>query len=297
MLSKTSFLKLLTTILICVMWQGSVWAQFRVCATGQHNNGFNQQASRQACESGDFDCVHIELTDAEYNALDFGQLRNTCDIIVYGFDTDDDLKCNPNPENFEDCEPGDTLWQKHIKPFLHAGGGVIFENPSEAADLMPGVEAVRIWPTNTDGCSVVFTELISGLTDGILDQMECINNFRQHCFANFHQKFVSWNQNLFPFMESEGVRALGGGGFEFDPDCDGGAVVALAGEFPGGGRILLMGPDNDFHASRFDLGPAGDGSFRRGFNQYQMMVNSLMWVAPVIPHPSAGGGQPGPGGP
>ena len=48
-------------------------------------------------------------------------------------------------------------------------------------------------------------------------------------------------------------------------------LSAYMGNTPGGGRIVLTGPDQDFHAWKF--GGVTD------LNQYNLLVNEILWAA------------------
>ncbi len=63
-----------------------------------------------------------------------------------------------------------------------------------------------------------------GLTAGIVDS-----------FVNNHIRFTAWEPALSPFLTKNGN------------------TVGLYGEFAGGGRIVLTGPDQDYHSDRGDI--------------------------------------------
>jgi hypothetical protein len=78
-----------------------------------------------------------------------------------------------------------------------------------------------------------------------------------------------------PFLEMTGRRGQRDGTVVDDPVLApwSGTVVGLYGEFSGGGRMVLSGPDNNFHGVR------NEGAFRRGRNQYKLLLNALRWVS------------------
>lgn len=172
------------------------------------------------------------LTTGVFNALTPAALRASYDALLVTWAGDAAL---------------DLDWTTRLLPYMALGGGVIFEDPNNLADLLPGVTADGAPP----GGAITVSAAVPGLTDGIADD-----------FVNDHIKFTAWDPALSPFL------------------ADSGATVGLYGEFPGGGRIVLTGPDQDFHGARGIGGVAG--------NQYNLLLNEVEWV-------THGGGAPGPG--
>jgi hypothetical protein len=253
----------------------------RIGKTGR-TDGFNAAAA--ACSSGDILCTVTNMTIAAFNAQTPAQLRDNFDVLLFAIKSNSFLG---------ESQGGDTsLWNTHLQPYLSLGGHVIFEDQGEAVQLIPGVEAVGVGNTaNTDWCLIVITPT-PGITDGILDEAECINNANRACFNNSHIWFKSWPSYLSPFMRTTGQRQISeleGGGSFADPACRGEPaagpggleVVGLYGEFPGGGRIILNGPDVDFHANRNDTFEGG--AFRRNRNMYNLLVNEIRWVTSGTP--------------
>ncbi len=74
-----------------------------------------------------------------------------------------------------------------------------------------------------------------------------------NAFVNNHIRFTSWGSEFSPFL------------------MIGSSFVGLYAEFSGGGRIVLTGPDQDFHAWKFGGGASA--------NQYILLVNELLWVS------------------
>ena len=143
-------------------------------------------------------------------------------------------------------------WNTRLLPYLNAGGGVIFEQPNDLSDLSPAVAGSPI----SGSSDVQVSANVPGLTDGISDS-----------FVNWHIVFTAWSSELQPFLKS------------------GSSVVGLYGEIgTKGGRIVLTGPDQDYHAVRGGGGAKG--------NQYQLLVNELRWVSSgvaasqAVPEPS-----------
>ena len=145
-----------------------------------------------------------------------------------------------------DSDPGLNLdWNMRIVPYLELGGGVIFEDPNNVGDLLAGVIAIQV----PDGGSSTVSATVPGLTDGIVDS-----------FVNNHIRFTDWDPALSPFLY------LTSDGPSF--------TTGLFGEIStetGCGRIVLTGPDQDFHGFRGAGDPAG--------NQYNLLLNEVTWVA------------------
>ncbi|MDQ6690123.1 MAG: HYR domain-containing protein [Gemmatimonadota bacterium] len=121
-------------------------------------------------------------------------------------------------------------WTTRLLPFMQLGGGIIWEDDSNIGDLSPAVVALP------GGYSSWALSPVPGLTDGISGR-----------FANSHIRFTSWISTLHPFITTPS------------------STEGLYGEF-GAGRIVLTGPDQDYHSTR-----ASD--------QYNFLVNEIRWVA------------------
>lgn len=129
-------------------------------------------------------------------------------------------------------------WTTGIKPFLDFGGGVIWEDPVNIGKLKPAINGQAL---DSGGPYTIMP--VAGITDGVTSS-----------FVNRHTRYLSWDPHFAPFIMS------------------GADVVGLYGQFENGGRMILTGPDNDYHAVRAAGGAAG--------NQYNMLVNEIQWVAP-----------------
>jgi hypothetical protein len=263
-------------VLVLTLSTVTVFAQpIRIGKTGIPNGQITELGGAAlACERGDLDCTLTVLTTEEFDSLSPEQLRQQYDVLLFGLRNDSAL-------GFEPDEGDTSLWNTHLEPFLNLGGGIVFEASKEAQDLMPGVEAIDLFnDVNTDRCLISVDPVPPAITQGILDEDACtdiVNN--PACFFNFHMVFSSWNANLFPFMQATGYRRINesqGGGVIFDDDCFPGFAVGLYGEFPGGGRIVLSGPDSDFHA--WPSGPIQGRPLTRLQNQYDLLINEILWV-------------------
>jgi hypothetical protein len=136
-------------------------------------------------------------------------------------------------------------WTDRLLPYLQLGGGVIYEDPNNVADL---TDVVGVGHTSNGGDIGTFavTAAVPGLTDGI-----------NSSFENNHIEFSSWPLAMAPFLSFS---------------SDGGTTnptVGLYGKF-GTGCIVLTGPDQDYHGLR------GGPGFEA--NQYNLVLNELRFV-------------------
>jgi hypothetical protein len=214
----------------------SVTAQadfIRVAGIG--NNGGNLGVDAILADGVVSGSIDRSLTTAQFNALTVTELRDQYDVLLVTWFSDENLNLD---------------WNTRLLPYMQLGGGIIWEDSLNIADLMPGVSAIRTCVS--DGSGVLDPNIIpvAGLTDGV------VNAFDPRC----HILFDSWGSGLSPFMVSVGY------------------TLGLYGEF-GAGRIVL-GLDNDFHA---------DTSDPEGINHYNLLANELTWVTGVsaVPLPAA----------
>jgi hypothetical protein len=236
---------LILFLVLSGVYGGAAWAQqcaIRIGVLGQHNNTANLKAAQAICASADFNCTYTELGNTTFNGMSVDALRADFDVLLFSF----------HPTNAINAD-----WATRLLPFLHLGGGIIYEQPGASPDLSPGVEVINFDVTittkgGTDGAEIVITDAVPGLTDGILDGNECINNQIKTCFANTHLGFSSWQAPLAPFLEMTGRRGKTDGTVVDDPLLApwSGTVVGLRGVFSGGGRAVVTGPDNNFHGAR-----------------------------------------------
>ena len=135
----------------------------------------------------------------------------------------------------------DADWTTRVLPYLNLGGGVIFEDGSSPniADLAPGIIG-----NGLGGGTHNVIAVVPGLTDGVTNS-----------FVNNHLQFTAWDPAFAPFLELASSP---------------GTVTGLFGDV-GGCRMVVTGPDQDFHATRGAGDPAG--------NQYRLLVNEIRWVS------------------
>lgn len=129
-------------------------------------------------------------------------------------------------------------WTTRILPYLKLGGGVLFESNWNIGDLAPAV----VGTTSTTFGPYSIDAAIPGLTDGIVGD-----------FVNDHFTLVSWDVSFTQFISGGGIP------------------LGIAGQF-GGGRIVVTGPDQDYHAM--------SGGTSTEINQYNFLVNEFRWSSP-----------------
>ncbi|MFT5409463.1 MAG: hypothetical protein ACI9NC_002186, partial [Verrucomicrobiales bacterium] len=129
-------------------------------------------------------------------------------------------------------------WATRIKPFIDLGGSIFWEDDRNIGDLAPEVIGNQF--DGSYGSSYTISA-VPGLTDGIVGH-----------FANHHLRVTSWSSVFSPYITG------------------GGNTLALHGSYPSGGRMIVQGPDQDFHASRGGSNPGG--------NQYHLILNQLDWL-------------------
>ena len=133
-------------------------------------------------------------------------------------------------------------WTTRIQPYLNLGGKVVWEDDNNIGDLAPEVIGAG---TRVLGPFTVTS--VPGLTDapGIP-----ING----TFENAHTVEASWSAALHPFIDNAGQ------------------TIGLYGNYPGGGTLILTGPDQDYHAIRGD-------------NAYNLILNILRYAC-IAPTPT-----------
>lgn len=138
-------------------------------------------------------------------------------------------------------DPGLNASWSLIEGYLALGGSVFWEDDVNVGDLSAGIGAVGPAGT-TGGCAYTLVNPAP--------YPELVANGVTGCFANDHLYLTSWPSWMHPYITASG------------------RTLAIAGIHPtGGGRLIIQGPDQDFHAVRGDAGIAG--------NQYQFMLNQM----------------------
>jgi hypothetical protein len=199
------------------------------CVAGVGGNDGTRGAD-SAFSSGDLPGCIVRQTAAEFNARGPAELRALFPALIITWNSDPSLNVD---------------WTTRLLPYLNLGGGVLYEDPNNVADLAAVVTASHT-SLGGDGGTWTVTATVPGLTDGI-----------NGSFENNHIEFGSWDSALAPFLS-------------FSPDGESNFTAGLFGKF-GTGCIVLTGPDQDFHGLRGSSNPAQ-------LNQYNLLLNELRFV-------------------
>jgi hypothetical protein len=207
---------------------------------------------------GDFGNILASLP-----ADDFGDLCLAFDVLVFEWNT-------PNIKNLS--------WSSLVE-YMKCDGGIIFEDPTNVDVLTDGVETTAILVHDKSGAypeaAFVPACVNSALTIcGAVTYPSSVwdDPFFEFPIYNNHMVFAeaqpSLNPSLTPFLRT--------------PSADGtsGEVLGLYGQYMDGstgrGRIVLTGPDNNFHGS-LSLEPTNPDRFTI-FNQYEVLFNEIDWL-------------------
>ena len=152
-------------------------------------------------------------------------------------------------------------WQR-LLDYMACGGGIIFEDPKNVGALAAGVSTFEVtvhagaeFPLLVNLEPVPVLTLGEPLNDGLPPDPYILS------FINKHIVFDLFNSDvgLMSFLSLEN-----------------GDVVGLYGEF-GLGRIVLTGPDNNFHGSLNgtpEVYPEAEGRH----NHYKLFFNEIYWL-------------------
>lgn len=122
--------------------------------------------------------IDRSLTTAQFNALSPAELRASYDVLLVTWYSDENLNLD---------------WTTRLLPYLELGGGIVWEDSLNIADLVPGVSAVRSCVSNGTGqITPVFTP-VPGLTDGVSGS-----------FVNCHVLYNDWSADFAPWIQSAG---------------------------------------------------------------------------------------------
>ena len=182
---------------------------FRMAGIG--NNAGNK-AFNQVFLEGDRDREGsiARITAAEFNTLSPGNLRDAYDILLFTWSTSSSLN-------------GD--WVTRIKPYIDLGGHVFWEDNQNIRDLSPEVDGVQL--DGSFGSSYVITPAVV--------PNEVLTKDITGTFANHHLKLNTVHPSWTVYISS--------------PASDGSTPLAIFKGFPSGGRMIVQGPDLDYHAS------------------------------------------------
>ncbi|HIF20907.1 MAG TPA: hypothetical protein EYQ27_03135, partial [Gemmatimonadetes bacterium] len=204
---------------------------------GVGNNG-GDEAAHEVVSDGHIEGSVARISHSTFNAMSVADLIATYDVLIITWATASSL---------------DFDWDTRARPFLEAGGGIMYEDPENMDDLA----AIVSEPSSCSGSG--FQDIIAdvpGLTDGVSSATDLGFN----SLINNHMCFADWADWLSPFLE---IPASAGGPY----------TTGLYGTW-GAGRIVLAGPDQDYHSE-------SDGSLTER-NQFQLLINVLKWVGRLV---------------
>lgn len=178
---------------------------------------------------------------------------------------------------FQWKSPGikNLTWQSLVD-YMACGGGVVFEDPSNVDALVAGVTTtnIHIRSNSTPPITIAFDSecrkvdavptLCGPLTLLLPPSYETTYTTYEFDVENNHMEFdsdqPSENPVLRPFLRL----------------FEGGQIIGLYGEYLGGGRIVITGPDNSFHGNE-SLGEF-DPLKEAHYNQYQLLSREIDWL-------------------
>lgn len=217
----------------------------RMAAIGR-NAG--HRAFNEVFSSGDRAGSIARISNAQFDAIFASQttdaarasaLKNVYDVLMFTW-------ASPNDNNI--------TWGL-ITAYLNLGGSVFFDGDYANVDNL------------YDGTSNSVVGYGTGVTYGCNYDLvtpapfpSLVANGVSGCFANDHLVVTSWPSWMEAYITAENFS-----GTEF--------TLAIAGIYPGGnhGRLIVQGPDQDYHADRGASGTAG--------NQYQMILNQMDFLS------------------
>jgi hypothetical protein len=207
----------------------------RIVGVG-YNGG--DEAAGEVVAEGHIEGSVARISYSTFNAMSVADLIATYDVLIITWSTSGSL---------------DFDWDTRARPFLEAGGGIMYEDPNNMGDLA----AIVGEPASCSGSGFQdITVDVPGLTDGVSSATDLGFN----SLINNHICFADWADWLTPFLE---IPASAGGPY----------TTGLYGTW-GAGRIVLAGPDQDYHSE-------SDGSTAER-NQFQLLINVLKWVGRLV---------------
>ena len=207
----------------------------RIVGVG-YNGG--DEAAHEVVSDGHIEGSVARISHSIFNAMSVADLIATYDVLIITWLTSSLL---------------DFDWDTRARPFLEAGGGIMYEDPNNMSDLA----AIVSEPSSCSSSGFQdITVDVPGLTDGV----SSATDLGSSSLINNHICFADWADWLSPFLE---IPASAGGPY----------TTGLYGTW-GAGRIVFTGPDQDFHAE-------SDGSTSER-NQFQLLINVLKWVGRLV---------------
>lgn len=189
-----------------------------------------RRAAYQVFAEGDLSGSSTHVSTSEFNELSVEELRASYDVLLFTWATPSMLNAD---------------FETRLMPFLEMGGGIVFEDAGNTADLAPSAQAASRFPYMGPLTLVP----VPGLTSGVTNE-----------FPHNHFALDSWNPQLAPLLSINGK------------------TVGLYGGFPGGGRMVVTGTDQHFHGDMH----SSRASER---NQYTFLRNELCWAAGCVNQP------------
>ncbi len=140
-----------------------------------------------------------------------------------------------------------------LEAYLATGGSIFWDGDyANIGNLYPNIVG-----SQNDGSSSCSYILVNPAPFPTL-----VANGINGCFTNHHLSVTSWPSWMHAYIMANSTT-----------------TVAIAGVYPGGnhGRLIIQGPDQDFHACRCaSTAPWGGGT---AGNQYQIMLNQMDFLA------------------
>ncbi len=193
-------------------------------------------------ESNDFDKILQALPEGD----EAQGLCDAYDVLVFNWNS-------PRIKNLN--------WQR-LLDYMECGGGIIFEDPKNVRALAAGVSTFEVTVHVNDEFPLLITlEPVPVLTLGPF-------------FSQQSESFTLPFINKHIIFDSDSSNSLSG--LESFLSLENEDVVGLYGEF-GLGRIVLTGPDNNFHGSLNgtpDVYPEAEGRH----NHYKLFFNEIYWL-------------------
>ena len=189
------------------------------------------------------------LKAKRFNEMSPAELAATYDVLIFYWKTSDNVNAD---------------WTRLLE-YMAAGGGIIYEDPTNLADLAAGVSILGVQGHATERNPIFITiEHESGLTTAPNGFTEGEGTEADSTFINNHFIFDLGNSDdaLFSFLTLTNNT-------DTWPNGEG-AVVGLYGEFSPG-RIVLTGLDNDYHGGN-------NVSSDEQRNHYNLLKNEIVWV-------------------
>jgi len=167
-------------------------------------------------------------SNAALNAMSVADLIATYDILVVPWQI---------------SSTADLDWDTRILPFIAAGGGVLWEDPTNVSD----------GDLSASGVGLVTSNIYPGIGTGDISLVSPFDSNGAIGWYHIHYGITGHNIDWFPFST----------------DINGG-IHGVGGEF-GEGRMLIGVSDNLYHPNMSSTGAAEVGA-------YNLLVNEIFWL-------------------